>query len=208
MHTSSRSSFGTVSGVIALALMFSACRPKAPETPPAPVPPAPEVAAPATPDAAAVVAPGAPPAPDAAVTAATSAATPSKPAPPPRAAAMREPDLATMKRAVPASSKLGVPVDLHYQVDGAAEAGRPVTLHLAAVPRVAGTNLSVNIKEEEGLQATVAPLAQQKATAGTAYRQQMSVTRAANGPAEVRVLVTMETPEGSAFSWFGVPLTP
>lgn len=113
-----------------------------------------------------------------------------------------------MKRAVPASSKLGVPVDLHYQIDGDAQPGRPVTLYLAAVPRVAGSNLSVSIKEAEGLQAAIAPLAQQKATAGTAYRQQMSVTRAANGPAELRVLVTMETPEGSAFSWFGVPLAP
>ncbi|HWL62803.1 MAG TPA: hypothetical protein VNQ32_08400 [Steroidobacteraceae bacterium] len=112
-----------------------------------------------------------------------------------------------MKLALPASSKLGVPVDLHYQLDGAAEPGRPVTLHLAAVPRMAG-NLSVSIKEAEGLQATVAPMTQQKAAAGTAYRQQMAVTRTANGPQEVRVLVTMETPEGSAFSWFGIPLTP
>jgi len=119
----------------------------------------------------------------------------------------REPELSAMKLALPASSKLGVPVDLHYQLDGAAEPGRPVTLHLAAVPRMAG-NLSVSIKEAEGLQATVAPMTQQKAAAGTAYRQQMAVTRTANGPQEVRVLVTMETPEGSAFSWFGIPLTP
>jgi len=119
----------------------------------------------------------------------------------------REPELSAMKLALPTSSKLGVPVDLRYQFDGTAEPGRPVTLHLAAVPRIAG-NLSVSIKETEGLQTTAAPLAQQKATAGTAYRQQMAVTRTANGPQEVRVLVTMETPEGSAFSWFGIPLAP
>ncbi len=208
MHTSSRSGFSTVAGAIALALLFSACRPKPPESPPAPVPPAPEVSAPASPEAAAVTAPADPaPAADAALTATTSSSASSKPSSASPAAAAREPDIATMKRAVPTSSKLGAPVDLHYQVDGLPEAGRPVTVHLAAVPRIAG-NLSVSIKEAEGLQATVAPLAQQKATAGTAYRQQMSVTRAANGPAELRVLVTLETPEASAFSWFSVPLAP
>lgn len=104
------------------------------------------------------------------------------------------------------SSKLGVPVDLRYQFDGAVEPGRPVTLHLAAVPRVPGTNLSVTIKESTGIRATASALAAQKATVGTAYRQQMSVTRTAEGPAELRVLVTMDLPEGSAFGWFGVPL--
>jgi hypothetical protein len=111
-----------------------------------------------------------------------------------------------MKRAEPASSKLGVPVDLHYQLDGDIQPGRPVVLHLAAVPRIPGSNLNVTIKETAGIQATGAPVAAQKANAGTAYRQQLSVTRTAEAPAELRVLVTMELPEGSAFSWFGVPL--
>jgi hypothetical protein len=120
----------------------------------------------------------------------------------------RVPDISSMKLAQPASSKLGVPVDLHYQFDGDMQAGRPAILHLAAVPRVAGGNLNVSIKESAGIQATAtAPaLAIQKASAGTAYRQQLSVTRSSDGPSELRVLVTMELPEGSAFSWFGVPL--
>ncbi|MDQ2641565.1 MAG: hypothetical protein M3Y79_13425, partial [Pseudomonadota bacterium] len=110
MHTPSRGGFSTVSGVIALALMFSACRPKPPEAPPAPVPPAPEVAAPATPDAAALVPSVDSPSADAVASASMS----SPPKPTASTAAAREPDIATMKRAVPASSKLGVPVDLHY----------------------------------------------------------------------------------------------
>jgi hypothetical protein len=185
----------TAAGVIALALAFSACRPKPPEAPPAPVPPAPEVSSPAgtTPPSASIEATDAPP---------LASATPQSPAPASRATA---PDLSTMKQAT-ASSKLGVAVDLRYQFDGAVEAGRPVTLHLAAVPRVPGSNLSVSIKEAEGIQTNAPALAAQKATAGTAYRQQVSVTRAAAAPTELRVLVTMETPEGSAFSWFGVPL--
>lgn len=208
MHNAtSRSGTAMALGVIALGLLFSACRPKPPESPPAPVPPAPEVAAPAAPESAAVTPSGSTTARvDASpVAPATSA---QDPAPAQRTHAAPEPDLATMKLAVSESAKLGVPVDLRYQVDGAAEPGRPVIVHLAAVPRVAGTNLSVSIKDTAGLQATVAPLAQQKASAGTAYRQQMAVTRTIDGPAQLRVLVTMEMPEGSAFSWFGVPLVP
>jgi hypothetical protein len=104
-----------------------------------------------------------------------------------------------------APSKLSVPVDLHYQFDNAVQTGRPATLHLAAVPRIAATNLQVSVKQVAGLQVAAPALAVQKATASTAYRQQLSVTRLAGGPAEVRVLVTMDLPEGAAFGWFSVP---
>jgi hypothetical protein len=118
-----------------------------------------------------------------------------------------EPELATMSVAQP-PAKLGAPVDLRYTVDGSITAGQPVTLHLAAVPRVAGSNLEVSIKEEAGI-STSAKTGQaraQKADAAVAYRQQMSVTKQAGGPTALRVLVTMETPEGSSHSWFTVPL--
>jgi hypothetical protein len=111
-----------------------------------------------------------------------------------------------MKLAEP-PSKMGVPVDLRYQFDGEVKEGQPVTLHLAAVPRVAGSNLVVSIKNEGGVTAIGNTLSAQKASIATAYRQDLSVTKMANGPAELRVLVTMDLPEGSAFSWFGVPLT-
>jgi hypothetical protein len=187
---------GSAVSVIALAMAFSACRPKSPETPPAPTPPEPEVSARAEP----APSPAAP-----TIDAMKPAATPPSTAPV-LAQRPRVPEISSMKLAQPASSKLGVPVDLHYQFDGDMQAGRPTTLHLAAVPRIAGGNLNVSIKESAGIQATAAALAIQKASAGTAYRQQLSVTRAADGPSELRVLVTMELPEGSAFSWFAVPL--
>ena len=50
-----------------------------------------------------------------------------------------------------------------------------------------------------------APLTAQKANASQAYRQQLTVTRHADAPAELRVLVTMDVAEGSAFSYFSVP---
>jgi hypothetical protein len=46
----------------------------------------------------------------------------------------------------------------------------------------------------------------QKASANGAYRQQYSVTRQSAGPTELRVLVTMDLPEGSGFGFFSIPL--
>jgi hypothetical protein len=179
--------------VVLLAVAFTACRPKAPETPPAPIPPAPEAAAvPAVPESAA------PQVVHEAVIPAADAAT----------ATSKEPELTAMSSAAPASSKMGVPVDLRYSFDGDVQPGRPVTLHLAAVPQSAGSNLSVSIKEDAGIQAVAAPMSAQKVEASRAYRQQLSVTRLADGPTDLRVLVTMDMPVGSGHSWFSVPLTP
>ena len=51
-----------------------------------------------------------------------------------------------------------------------------------------------------------APLLVQKASAATPYRQQLSVTRSASGPESLRVLVTMDLAEGTAFGYFTIPL--
>lgn len=186
-----------VTGAMLLTVALGACRPKAPESPPAPTPPAPETVAPAE---AAVTAPEAAQSPQTPVAPGGAAPASATPAP----ESVKGPALAAMALAS-TSTKLGAPVDLRYSFDGPVEAGRPVTLHLAAVPRAGGSNLTVSIKEEAGIQAAAAPITVQKASAGTAYRQQLSVTRAADGPAEVRVLVTMDMPIGQSHSWFSVP---
>lgn len=171
-------------GAGALLMGLGAChQPSDPK--PSPVePPAPTVAAP-------------PGAPEAAPVAATVAVA---------VAAEQEPELAAMNVAQPVSSKLGVPVDLRYRFDATVQPGQPVTMHLAAVPRVQGRNLAVRIKEAAGLRLSSGDLTVQKANVATSYRQQVSVTRLSSGPAEVRVLVTMDLPEGSAFSYYSVPL--
>jgi hypothetical protein len=116
-----------------------------------------------------------------------------------------EPVVSSMKLAEP-PHKLGAPVDLRYQFEGDARAGQPVILHLAAVPRVAGSNLVMSVKKEAGISVAATELTVQKAGASTPYRQELSVTKAAGGPSALRVLVMMETPEGSAHSWFSIPL--
>ena len=61
------------------------------------------------------------------------------------------PDLESMHVARP-SAKLSVPIDLRYQFDSEPLPGQPVTLYLAAVPRVAGSNLKLSVKQAEGVQ--------------------------------------------------------
>jgi hypothetical protein len=184
-----------------LALLLAACgRPRTPgEETPAPATPPPQAAAlPVPTQEIPVVTVSAP-------TPAAAPAPASKPAPAAQPAADAEPAVATMRLAT-ASSKLGVPVDLRYQFDGATGEGQTATLHLAAVPRVAGSNLTVTIKDVPGIHTSVGEIRAAKASMATPYRRQLAVTRERGGPAELRVLVTMDMPEGQAFSWFSVPL--
>jgi hypothetical protein len=72
---------------------------------------------------------------------------------------------------------------------------------------VAGSNLHVTVKQVQGLQVTSGPLEAQKATAPAVYRQQLSLTRSVGGPDKLRVLVTMDMPEGTGFGYYSVPLS-
>jgi outer membrane biosynthesis protein TonB len=122
-------------------------------------------------------------------------------------AALVGPDLESMQIARP-SAKLSVPVDLRYQFDSEPLPGQPAMLHLAAVPRVSGSNLKVSIKQAEGVQfGSAGPLRVQKATPSGVYRQQLSVTRTSAGPQNLRVLVTMDMGDGIAFGYFSIPFS-
>lgn len=122
-------------------------------------------------------------------------------------AALVGPDLDSMQIARP-STKLSVPVDLRYQFDAEPLPGQPVTLHLAAVPRVAGNDLKVSITQAEGVQfGTAGPLRVQKATQSGVYRQQLSVTRGSAAPQNLRVLVTMNMGDGIAFGYYAIPFS-
>src|SRR4051812_9906272 len=117
------------------------------------------------------------------------------------------PDLESMQVAR-ANAKLSVAVGLRYQFDSAPLPGQPVTLHLAAVPRVAGSNLKVTVMQAEGVDfGSAGPLRVQKATRDGVYRQQMSVTRAAAAAPNLRVLVTMDMGDGIAFGYYSIPFS-
>jgi hypothetical protein len=111
-----------------------------------------------------------------------------------------------MLAAIP-SSKAGVAVDLKYSFDGEVLPNQPVMVHLAALPRVDGGNMKVSVQKAAGLQLVAAgPLTVQKADASGVYRQQFSMTRVASQPEPLRVLVTMQMGEASAFGYFTIPL--
>ena len=194
------------------ALILGACdKPASPEDPAnLPPPPAPTETAPES----ATPVPGETPPPDESPAApaqpAPDAPPPTEPSPAPKpTAAANSPALDSMLTALPAgasSAKMSVPVELRYQFDGDPLENQPVTLHLAAVPRVAGNNLQVSFKKVQGVDvAAGGALNAQKASANGSYRQQYSVTRHASAPAEIRVLITMDLPEGQAFGFFSIP---
>lgn len=189
-----------VLGAALLSLLLAGCDRAPPEAPtPAetPAPPAEAVPAPASevPPANAVEpAPSPPPA----------LPPPSEPSAVPKPTAT-EPALDSMLVAA-ASAKISVPVSLRYQIDGEALSGQPFTLHLAAISRVAGARLQVSVKNAPGLQIDSGRLQIEKAIAATPYRQRLSVTRSASGPENLRVLVTMDLAEGTAFGYFTIPL--
>lgn len=193
----------TMAGVFFAASLLAGCAKPAPPPEPAPVETSPP--APATPDA-----PPAEtlPAPDgSAVTPAqptTDAPSPAEPSAVPKPTAANEPSLESMSVATP-SAKMSVSVDLRYSFDSAALPGQPVTLHLAAVPRVSGSNLRVSVKEVAGVRLAAGPLNLQKTNGSDVYRQQVSVTRSIESPTQLRVLVTMDYASGSGFGFFSVP---
>jgi hypothetical protein len=198
----------SVTGAVLLAALLAACSKPAPppENPPSPEPPA--QLAPAIPDAPppaeslpgpdATPADPAPPPPD--------APPPTEPSATPKPAMAVHPDLESMRAATP-SAKMSVAVDLRYSFDSPPLPNQPMTLHLAAVPRAPGVNLKVSVKEVEGVALSAGPPNLQKGAANGAdiLRRQYSVTRTANAPSQLRVLVTMDVAEGSGFGFFSIP---
>jgi hypothetical protein len=179
-----------------LALSLAACKPHQPQEVPSP-PASPENPAPA-PAAPVDVAP-VQPAPDA------PPPTDPSPTPKPTASAAPAPAVETMKTARP-SAKMSVAVDLRYQFEGPMVEGQPTTLHLAAIPRVTGNNFNVHVNPAPGLEIRRGSLSMQKVDASSVYRQQVSVIRRAAAPVNLRVQVTMDMPEGTAFGFFTIPL--
>jgi hypothetical protein len=127
------------------------------------------------------------------------------PTPKPTASTSTAPALDAMTPARP-GAKMSVAVDLRYHLDGAVVEGQPATLHLAVIPRVAGNNFNLHVKSAPGLEIGRGTLSMQKVDAAGVYRQQVSVLRRAAAPETVRVQVTMDMPEGTAFGFFTIPL--
>jgi hypothetical protein len=123
------------------------------------------------------------------------------------APAKQDPPVESMLPAIP-SAKMGVAVDLRYSFDGEVLPNQPVTVNLAAVPRVAGGTMQVSVQQAPGLQIASAPLSVQKTNASGVYRQQFSLTKLAATAEPLRVLVKLQMGEQSGFGYFTIPLDP
>jgi hypothetical protein len=169
--------------------------------------PAPQVAPPAAlePPAQPAPAPGIPEVPREPTTPVPEAPPPTEPSAIPKPATSNEPRVESMLAAIP-SAKMSVAVDLRYSFDGDVLPNQPVIVHLAVLPRVGGVNMKVSVQQSAGLQLSAGPINVQKANASGVYRQQFSMTRLAATPEPLRVLVTMEMGENSAFGYFTIPL--
>ena len=197
-----------LAGTTLLVLLLAGCGRSATPADVPPPPPSSESPVSTTPDAQSPAnpadAPGAPAQP------APAAPPPQEPAATPTPAANSassdEPRLASMS-AAKASAKISVPVDLRYQFEGPVLPNQPVMLHLAAVPRVAGSHLTVSVNPVAGLRMDAASLTVQKASADGVYRQQFALTAIDGAPGELRVMVTMDMDQGKGFGFFTVPLT-
>jgi hypothetical protein len=189
--------------VLVTALLVSALAACA-KAPPAETAPA---SAPVETSAPATVDPLPPPdsAPAAPAQPAPEAPSPTDPSPVPKPTAAVVPDLDSMTLARP-SAKMGVAADLRYAFDVQPALNQAATLSLAAVARVPGQKLTISVQNAPGLRVAAGPISMEKAGSGNVYRQQYSVTRSEGASATMRVLVMMESPAGSAFGFFTVPL--
>jgi len=189
-------------GAALLAMALAGCDKPAPQVTPEPATqpaPAPEPTSPEAPPSETSPAPS----PDAPPPTETSAVpmTASSPAP------ASEPPVDNMLAAIPArNSKMGVGVDLRYSFEGDVLTHQPVTVNLAAVPRVGYSSLKVTVQEAPGYQLASTPLLVQKASASGVYRQRFSMTKMTANPEPLRVLVVAEMGENSAFGYFTIPL--
>ncbi|HRX90961.1 MAG TPA: hypothetical protein P5528_16090 [Steroidobacteraceae bacterium] len=105
--------------------------------------------------------------------------------------------------------KIGAPVDVLYRIEGEVLPNQPVAVQLVLTPRVAGSNLKVEIADRADLALTkeTLTLSRSKTTAGTQFRRSLSITPAADKLADLRIFVSIEIEDARYSSYFRVPLT-
>lgn len=118
------------------------------------------------------------------------------------------PELSAMRRAQPAQ-KLGAPVDLHYFVNGTIGEQPVTSVDLAVVPRLAGSNLDVQVFSSDAMRVvadkrSVTHVA--RAGASTTYRQSLEVTPLVQGAGLLQVIVTMDVGDARYASVYNIAL--
>jgi hypothetical protein len=123
--------------------------------------------------------------------------------------AAAEPAVDDMKWAVQESAKIGVPVDVRYEVSGTPLEDQPTTLNLALIPTIDGTRMRATFIANDSLsiEAGGAELAVDKSEQAAVYRRRMTVTPRQAGDARLRVQVIMDHDGGRYVGLFTVPVS-
>jgi hypothetical protein len=109
-------------------------------------------------------------------------------------------------RLAKSSGKLGVAADVRYSLEAAPAQGQPLTLNIAVIPRVAGQALEFSLQPADGVQVAAGPVTRLKVDQTDTLRQQYTITRTAEMPRTLRVLVTHRWDGGSAFGFYSIPV--
>jgi hypothetical protein len=127
---------------------------------------------------------------------------------PNKAAEVAGPDINQMSVAKQ-SSKVSVPIDVRYQISGAPSANKSVSVSLAFIPKVAGSDLRVEFPRSETVSVSETDeVMVQKADAKSVHRHNLVVTPTKGDAGEVRALVSMNV-EGARYAGiFVIPVGP
>jgi hypothetical protein len=118
-----------------------------------------------------------------------------------------QPAVGTM-RVAKAVGKMGAPVEVRYEPTGTTVRGQPITLKLAFVPQIAGSELSVEFPATEAvsIDSAVSRMSVPKAEREAVYRRTLIVTPRLGDTADLRVMVWLEAEGGRYFSIFTIPV--
>jgi len=111
----------------------------------------------------------------------------------------------SMARAVP-SAKMGAPVDVYFQLSGVAAKDRATSLQLVVVPRIAGTNLRVELPASVSIDVDERNFAFQKAEASGVYRKNLLVTPRQTDTGTLQVIVFLNVGSDSYAGNFTIPI--
>lgn len=127
--------------------------------------------------------------------------------PKPSAAAAAAEATRGMVSGVTNTSKPGAPVDLKFELKARPEAGQPLPIEIALVPRVASESLRATFIATDGLTVhSGGPAEYAKAQAAAVYRHTLTVVPREDGVYYLSAIVLMDMPNGPEARTFSIPV--
>jgi hypothetical protein len=113
-----------------------------------------------------------------------------------------------MVSGVAAGRAADAPVDLKFEVKSRPEVGKPVTIDIALLPKVATEAMNITYLATEGLtvQPTTMPSKYERVQAGSLYRNQATVVPKERGVFSLSAIVMLQTETGDVTRTFSIPI--